>query len=428
MLLERGFPLMWIQGEISNLTIASSGHWYFTLKDSKAQVQSAMFRTRNRLTRLKPENGLEVLVRARVTLYEPRGNYQLVVDHIEEAGAGVLQRQYEELKQKLNLEGLFATEHKKPLPALPRTIGVISSPTGAAIRDVLSVLKRRFAATDIILYPVQVQGEQAPGQICRAIGLARSRNECDVLLITRGGGSLEDLWAFNDEQVARAIYHCPIPTVSAVGHEIDFTIADFVADVRAPTPSAAAELLSPDQQTIKQRLQQIGSRLVSLQLQQITQHQRALKSIRARLQHPSRLLQQQNQRVDELDSRLQRGFKHRQLQAQSQLQRLTMRLQQHNPRNLLTQTRYQLDYLKQRLYKAQTLILYNAEQRLAKNSHALDIVSPLATLSRGYAIVQKTDKQHTVVRNIEQIEVGDRLRTRLSSGHIISEVKETLND
>ncbi|HHA18093.1 MAG TPA: exodeoxyribonuclease VII large subunit, partial [Methylophaga sp.] len=259
--LEGSFPLLWVEGEISNLAMPASGHIYFTLKDEAAQVRSAMFRNRNRQLRFKPENGMQVLLRVRVTLYEGRGEFQLVVEHMEEAGSGALQRAYEALKHRLGEEGLFDQEHKKPLPVLPEYIGVVSSPDGAAVHDILTVLKRRFPATNVILYPVAVQGADSITQIAKAIAEADQRGECDLLIVGRGGGSLEDLWSFNDERVARAIFDCRIPVISAVGHEVDFTIADFVADVRAPTPSAAAEIAVPDATEWLTKIHGFGRRL-----------------------------------------------------------------------------------------------------------------------------------------------------------------------
>lgn len=254
LLLESGLTSLWVEGELSNFARPSSGHWYFSLKDAQAQVRCAMFRQRNQLVGFVPREGVQVLVRARVTLYEPRGDYQLQVEHLEEAGLGALQRAFDELKKRLAAEGLFAAEGKRPLPYAPQRIGVITSPTGAALRDILHILARRFPAAEVIVYPVPVQGEAAPAAIVRALQLANLRAECQVLIIARGGGSLEDLRAFNDERVARAIAASELPIVSGVGHETDFTIADFAADARAPTPSGAAQLVSPDQQEWRARV------------------------------------------------------------------------------------------------------------------------------------------------------------------------------
>ena len=311
MLLERGLGSVWLEGEISNLSRPSSGHWYFSLKDEAAQVRCAMFRQRNMLVRFPLRDGAMVLARGRVSVYEARGEFQVVIEHLEEAGEGVLRRRFEELKRKLAAEGLFDERHKQALPRLPGRIGVITSPTGAALRDILHVLARRFPAAAVLVYPVPVQGESAPREIEQAIRLAASRRDCDVLIVARGGGSLEDLWAFNDEAVARAMFACPIPIVSGVGHETDFTIADLVADLRAPTPSGAAERVVPDReewlrafaaaerrvsQSARRRLADLGSLL-------LVREQRLDRA------HPGVRLRQHAQRLDELDGRLRRAFR-----------------------------------------------------------------------------------------------------------------------
>ena len=283
-ILEGHFPLIWVEGELSNLARPSSGHLYFSLKDEQAQVRCAMFKPRNQLLGFKPDNGMQVLARARVSLYEGRGEFQLIIEHMEEAGDGALRRAFEQLKSKLAAEGLFDAAHKKPLPVLPRRIGVVTSPTGAAIRDILSVLKRRFPAIPVLVYPVPVQGQGAAEKIAGAIRLAAQHGECDVLIISRGGGSLEDLWAFNEEVVARAIYDCALPVVSGVGHEIDFTIADFVADHRAATPSAAAEMVSPDQADWLQQLRGFELRLTQLLRAMLGRNRQQLVWLEQRLQ------------------------------------------------------------------------------------------------------------------------------------------------
>ncbi|MCG7868769.1 MAG: exodeoxyribonuclease VII large subunit, partial [Candidatus Thiodiazotropha taylori] len=301
-ILEASFPLLWVSGEISNLAQPASGHIYFSLKDEAAQVRCAMFRMKRQRLRFQPENGQQVLIRAKVSLYEARGEFQLIAEHMEPAGEGALRFAFEQLKQKLAAEGLFDTEQKKPIPVPPKQLGLITSPSGAAVRDLLSVLKRRFPALPVIIYPVQVQGEDAARQIVQMLKLAERRQECDLLILSRGGGSLEDLQAFNEEQVARAIHQLSIPVVTGIGHEIDFTIADFVADRRAATPSAAAELVTPDQLEWQQRLHAVTRRLKQNQqqrLQQLQQHFSALLK-RLQIQHPKRRLQQQAQRLDEL--------------------------------------------------------------------------------------------------------------------------------
>ena len=311
-LLERGFGSLWLEAEISNLAKPSSGHWYFSLKDAAAQVRCCMFRQRNMLCAFAARDGQKVLVRARIGLYEPRGEYQLVIDHMEDAGLGALKRQFEELSAKLAAEGLFAPERKRALPMLPRRIGVITSPTGAAIRDILHVLARRFPAVPVLIYPVAVQGAAAAAEIAAAVRLAGRRAECDVLILARGGGSLEDLWAFNDEALARAIVASPIPVVSGIGHEIDFTIADFAADVRAPTPSAAAEFVVPDAEEWLASLARLAQRLQRGLLAPVEAQRERLRWLigRAALVSPAARWRSRSQRLDELEQRMFRALRH----------------------------------------------------------------------------------------------------------------------
>ncbi|MEE8108529.1 MAG: exodeoxyribonuclease VII large subunit, partial [Gammaproteobacteria bacterium] len=308
-MLEQGFGLIWLEGEISNFTHHGSGHMYFSLKDDKAQVSCAMFRGQNRGLGFRPAMGMQVLVRAKVSIYEARGNYQLIVESMEEAGEGRLQREFERLRKKLLDAGLFAAESKQPLPAAPRKIGIVTSPTGAAVRDILHVLKRRFPVAQVLIYPVAVQGEAAAGQIVRALALAEAHGSCDLLILARGGGSLEDLWAFNEEAVAQAIFKCPIPVISGVGHEIDFTIADFVADVRAPTPSAAAEIAVPDQREWLNALARYLDRLGHLAQRYLSAKREKTGWLEKRLAqaHPGQLLNQRGQKLDELGLRLRRA-------------------------------------------------------------------------------------------------------------------------
>src|ERR1700678_949498 len=312
-LLERGFGSLWLEAEISNFARPSSGHWYFSLKDAAAQVRCAMFRQRNMLCAFTARDGQKVLVRARIGLYEPRGEFQLIVDHLEDAGLGALQRQFEELRARLAAEGLFSAERKRRLPALPKRIGVITSPTGAAVRDILHVLARRFPAVRVLIYPVAVQGAQAAAEIVAALKTAAARNECDVLILARGGGSLEDLWAFNDEKLARAIVASPIPVVSGVGHEIDFTIADFAADMRAPPPSAAAELVVPDAGEWLAALASLAARLARGARRRLGEGRERLRRLerRAALVSPAARCAQQTQRLDELEQRLRRAMRRR---------------------------------------------------------------------------------------------------------------------
>ncbi|MCC5809287.1 MAG: exodeoxyribonuclease VII large subunit [Ectothiorhodospiraceae bacterium] len=425
-LLEQGLPVLWVEGEVSNLARPASGHWYFTLKDQKAQIRCAMFRPRNRLVRFQPDNGTQVLARGRISLYEPRGDYQFIVESLEEAGDGALRRQFEALKQALEAEGLFRQERKRALPAIPRRVGVITSPSGAAIRDVLQVLQRRFSAMEVLVYPVPVQGKGAAEQIAGMIQLAADRNEVDVLLLTRGGGSLEDLWAFNEEVVARAIAACPIPLVSAIGHEVDVSIADFVADQRAPTPSAAAELISPDGLAWRERFRQLEDRLAGRMLETLRRLQRHLDftSTRLQQQHPGRRLRDHSQRLDELDIRL-RGTIRRHLQLrQGQLGQLEQRLQRQHPNLLIGLGRERLQGLEGRLLGGQKRELRRQGDRLRALARALEAISPLATVSRGYAILQREDG--TVVRHASAVSRGDTLSARLAHGRLVCSVEETV--
>jgi len=424
-LVERALPVIWIQAEISNLALPGSGHWYFSLKDGDCQVRCAMFRQRNTLSLAKPRDGLLVLARARVSLYEPRGEFQLIVEHLEEAGEGELRRQFEILKARLQREGLFDPARKRALPALPRRIGVITSPTGAAVRDILNILRRRFPAIPVRIFPVPVQGAPAARQIAATIELASQRADCDVLILARGGGSLEDLWAFNDERVARALAQCRVPTVTGIGHEVDFTIADFVADVRAPTPSGAAELVVPDQREWLQRLLSLNRQLCTQVMRVVTAHTQRRVWLERRLRqcHPGIRLAHQAQRLDELEQRLryllrstveQRHVRLHQLR--SHLWRLSPVVQLH----AISSRRLQLGL---RLSGAMREQLANARRRQQLAVRALNTVSPLATLERGYAIVTADGK---LVRDAAQVAVGERIETRLMRGtlHAVVEGKK----
>lgn len=415
-LLEGHFPRIWIEGEISNLAQPASGHWYFTLKDNRAQLRCAMFRNRNQKLHYAPANGDQVLVRGHISLYEARGDYQLITDQMEAAGAGALQRAFEELKIRLHQEGLF--EQKRPLPALPACIGVVTSPSGAAIRDILSILKRRFPAIPVIIYPTAVQGTGASGNIVAAITTANKHHRCDVLIVTRGGGSAEDLWSFNEENVARALFASSIPTLSAIGHEIDISIADFVADVRAPTPSAAAELVSPDQDEWQHTLTAINHRLRQLILEKIKRQQQSLhwQHKRFQQQHPGQRLLQQAQHLDALEQRLQRNISQKLQQQQLQLENFSIRLQRHQPHLRIKHLHNQFLHYGQLLRQSMMKKLENCQQLLGSHSHLLDTMSPLATLSRGYAIIQ--NDAGAVIRNTEKIRPGQHITARLDQGRL----------
>ncbi len=362
-MLEECIGQIWISGEISNLVQASSGHYYFSLKDANAQVRCALFKPNGKKLNFLLKNGLQVLAFAQIGLYEPRGEFQLIIQQIEESGLGILQKKFEDLKQRLQAAGLFAEAHKKPLPTLPRTVGVVTSPTGAAVHDILTVLKRRFPAISVIIYPTLVQGEQAAKQIVKALQIANTRKECEVIILARGGGSLEDLWPFNEEIVAQAIFASQIPIISGIGHEVDFTIADFVADKRAATPSAAAECVSPHWQEWYQRISHSDRRLQQMMQSRLLEFQSQLLHISKRLRHPGQRLQDQAQHLD------------------------------------------QLEY---RLILAQQNQLKHCRQQLNQAAFALQTLSPLKTLERGYAIVRNKQNQELVTHS-QQIKVNDEL-------------------
>jgi exodeoxyribonuclease VII large subunit len=415
-LLEGRFPLLWIEGEVSNFARPASGHWYFSLKDSMAQVRCAMFRQNNLRLRFRPEDGMHLLVRARASLYEGRGEFQLIVEHAEPAGEGLLRLQFEQLKARLAAEGLFDDGNKQPLPTSPRRVGVITSPTGAALRDILSVLRRRAPNIEVIVYPVPVQGEAAAAQIAAMIALADARAECDVLLLARGGGSLEDLWCFNDERVARAIHACRTPIVSGVGHEIDFTIADFVADVRAPTPSASAELVSPDRREFLDRFRALESRLRQLTLALLSHRRQQLAWLSRRMVHPGRRLQELAQRLDDVSARLGTAVTSQLQRRHLLLLRQTSRLDAQDPRQRLNLLVHQALQLRHRLAAAMQARLQHAGARVAPLLRALHAVSPLATMERGYAIV--ADAQSRILRDARNSAPGDRITARLARGEL----------
>jgi exodeoxyribonuclease VII large subunit len=429
LLLESGLPVLWLEGELSNFAAPASGHWYFSLKDSAAQVRCAMWRQRNSTVRFRPKDGMAVLVRARVGLYEPRGEYQLLVEHLEEAGEGALKREFEKLKTRLAAEGLFAVERKRPLPAVPRRIGVVTSPTGAALHDILRVLRARFPAAAVLLYPTAVQGAAAVPEIVRAVEAASRRGECDVLIVARGGGSLEDLWCFNDERVARAIAACRVPTVTGVGHDVDVTIADFVADVRAPTPSAAALAAVPDKQAWLETLAQFERRFAGATGRALRTHALALGTLAQRLQisHPGARLMQHAQRLDDLDLRMRLALRANVGARQQRLETLSTRLWRENPRHRLEALCAHAAALRQRLVTVFAGNLNALEQRLTLASRTLDAVSPLATLGRGFAVVSRAS-DGTLLRDAAQAPAGTEIDARLARGRlrarVIGEVKD----
>ncbi len=426
--LEESLDTQWIAGEISNLARPGSGHLYFSLKDAEAQVRCAMFRGANRKLRFAPQDGVQVIVRARVTLYEPRGSYQLVVEHMEPAGEGLLRRQFEELKAKLAAEGLFDAANKSPLPQLPGRIGIITSQTGAAVRDILHILGRRFPAIPVIIYPVPVQGEQAKLAIAQALKTATERNECDILIVGRGGGSLEDLWAFNEEIVARAIFACSIPIISAVGHEVDFTIADLVADVRAPTPSAAAELIVPDRQTWLDNLKTLQSRATNAIKRCVNNQRNQLTQLDGRLQrrNPVLLLEQYSQRLDELNGRISRAIQQRVHMDRLRLHNAATRIRAGSPLPLLRQQTQALAEQNLRLGNAIRITIDTEQKRLAVLAAGLQAVSPLETLKRGYTIVE--NQQGQIVRSTADLTAREQIAGKLTDGRFTAVVDKILPD
>jgi exodeoxyribonuclease VII large subunit len=413
-LLEGSFPLIWVEGELSNLSRPASGHLYFTLKDAQAQVRCALFRGNQRGLATSPRDGMQVLVRARVSLYEGRGDYQLIVDSLEEAGEGALRRAYELLRNRLAQEGLFDPVHKQPLPRLPKRIGLITSPSGAVLHDILTTLQRRFPAIPVLLHPVPVQGEGAAGKIAAMIALAGQRRDCDVLILARGGGSLEDLWAFNEEIVARAIHACPIPVVCGVGHETDVTIADFVADARAPTPTAAAEMLSPHQRDWLAALDHKQQRLVRLWQDRLYNAQQHVDHLAARLVHPRARLERLNERFAALFRHLQTAQRAQLARTRHRLAALHGRLLRQAPLARVREQQQRGRHLRDRLGQALAHRLERARERAAHAAQTLDALSPLSTLARGYAILTGADGQ--VLRQARQARPGDRVHARLAQG------------
>lgn len=420
-LLEVHLPLIWVEGEISNFSKPSSGHWYFTLKDEKAQIRCAMFRGRNSLIKFKPNNGDHLRLRARVSLYEGRGDYQLIVEHAEDVGFGLLQKRYDELKLKLESEGLFDQAFKKPLPKHPKHIGLITSPSGAAVRDVLHVLQRRSPNIPVTIFPAAVQGEQAPEQVIHALRLADEFEKCDVLIICRGGGSLEDLWAFNNEALARMVFAADIPIISAIGHEIDFTICDFVADLRAPTPSAAAEIVSPDITEKLTQFQYFERRLTRLIQQTLENKIEKLDNVKSHLKHPGTRLAQGYQRLDELENRMRRATQNILYGYQHTIKNYQLRLQQQTPEKRITDEKKRLNNTKQLLVRIMTNQLNMHRLHFEKNVNALDIVSPLATLKRGYTIT-KTDTD-TIIKSAHTAKQQPTLTLQFHDGDVSVHVK-----
>lgn len=425
-LLERSFPEVWLEGEVSRPTLAASGHAYFTLKDENAAISCACFKTQLRRSRCKPESGIRVLARGRVSLYPAQGRYQFIVSYMEDAGEGALQRAYEALKRKLSEEGLFDTEHKKPLPVLPRRVGLITSETGAVIHDMITTFHKRFPAIALRLYPVTVQGRSAVAEIVTAIEIAQRRADCDALILARGGGSLEDLVAFNDEKVARAVFNCSLPIVCGVGHEPDVSIADFVADYRAATPTAAAEALSPDRYEWLAHLRGYQLRLINLTRDRINADAQRIDLTRKRLVHPKTRVRELKLRLREQQLRLRRQLRRDMVRRQDNIANLQRRLSATAPDRKLQSRKAELKRLTANLTRRTQHNIEQGRQRYQSVTSRLHTVSPLATLERGYAIIRKPASEgHEVVRDAAAVDQGEGVEARLAKGELKLTVTKT---
>ncbi len=416
--LEGQFRLLWVKGEISNFKPHTSGHFYFSLKDSKSQINAVMFRGFNQGLKFRPKDGMEVVVRGKISVYEPRGNYQIFCELMEPVGAGAMQLAFEQLKKKLELEGLFDKARKRPIPPMPRHVAVVTSPTGAAIRDILNILGRRFKGLRVTVVPTVVQGDSAAPQIVKAIELAQKMNDIDVMIVGRGGGSIEDMWCFNDERVARAIASARVPVISAVGHEIDFTIADFVADLRAPTPSAAAELVCRNAAEIGERIGVLDKRLAKSlnHTVQILKHR--LVGFSKRLIDPKRRLQDLSMRADELSQRLEAAVARYISDRDQDVKLLRARLP--SPEEFILRQRQEVDILRTRL-EAHTLRALDMKQnKWARLSSLLDAVSPLKVVERGYSITRKNNQ---LIKSAADLAVGDKVEITFAKGRAEAKIE-----
>jgi exodeoxyribonuclease VII large subunit len=427
LLIEERFNPVWVEGELSNFRRPGSGHWYFTLKDSDAQIRCAMFGGRNRAVRFVPEDGTQVLVRGRVSLYEPRGDFQIIVEHMEQAGEGALRAAFDALKEKLANEGLFAEARKAPLPDQPGHLVIISSAAGAALQDVLHVIGRRFPAMVVTLLPVSVQGPEAERQILAALAKAPTLDP-DVLLLTRGGGSLEDLWTFNLETIARAVAACPIPTVVAVGHQTDFTIAEFAADLRAPTPSAAAELISPDASELSTNVARLQERLIRNLVAELRILRETVQRYRAQLIDPRQRVAQSMQRADDLEERLRLALKHRLEQAEIRVSGLARSLRAFRPEPLIRRHQQRLQQTGGALARTMRQRLQQRRESLLAAARTLNAVSPLHTLQRGYAVLTDGAGARVPISSVAATRVGAAVTAHLRDGSLRLNVEATSTD
>ncbi len=424
--IEMGFPRILLEAEISNLSRPASGHLYFSLKDDRAQIRCALFRSSANRLSIRPENGMKVVARGRISLYEPRGDFQLIVDGLQDAGEGLLRRQFEELKQKLEREGLFDPLNKQDIPAQPMRIGVLTSPGGAVIRDILHVLERRWPVAKVRLYPVSVQGSEAPSEIITALQAANAHHWADILIVGRGGGSLEDLAPFNDENVARAVFASRIPVISAVGHETDFSISDFVADLRAPTPSVAAELATPDQASLKESFARAQRQLLRTMQNRLGHTTQGLDHLshRLRQRHPATRLAEQNRQLATLQTALVRSITLRQTLQKNTVDTLSLRLQAHHPGHKLSELSRRVSNARQTLDRLTMSGLRQHRQSLRDLARTLNAISPLETIGRGYAVVTSTSSAE-VISSIRQAPIGHSITTQLSDGRLMSTVESS---
>ena len=422
-LLEERFSFVWISGEISNFKTPSSGHCYFSLNDSTGQIGAVMFRVQARALKFRPEDGMTVVGLGRISVYEPRGTYQIILEFMQPQGAGALQIAFEQLKEKLAKEGLFDARHKQPLPLLPKKISVVTSPTGAAVRDFINVAGRRFPNLHVEVVPVAVQGVRAPAEITRAITLLNTLNNTDVIVLARGGGSIEDLCAFNDEALARAIFASRIPIVSAVGHETDFTIADFVADLRAPTPSAAAEIAIPAKSELKKQVSFLKQKLYQIAANQLVINKKQINMLRARIVHPKRRLQDLRLRLDDKTARIARLIDRRIKRDRERLEHGRRLFMQAAPLKALAHQKERTLKLKRDLINQISTIIQQRQAATARHTDMLDALNPMAILKRGYSITRKLP-QESIVRSHRQVKIGQPLEILLASGRLTVSVDE----
>lgn len=415
---------IFVKGEISNFKQHSSGHMYFTLKDEKARILAVMFSSHSRTMKFLPENGMKVVLRGEISVYEPSGQYQIYVTEMRPDGIGDLYLAYEQLKKRLELEGLFAEKHKLVIPFFPKVVGVITSPTGAAIRDILTTIKRRFPIAKVLVFPSVVQGDQAAPAIVRAIENANEMNDIDVLIIGRGGGSIEELWAFNEEKVARAIFFSKIPIISAVGHETDFTIADFVADLRAPTPTGAAELAVPHIDELMERILQRQTRLLRAMKEKIRFENERLNRLKKSyaFRYPERLYKQKLEQIDKLTERLVKGSAHLSMIKENQLENLIKGLQRNHPKRQLQQAKERFDLSQKEINQAMLQILVRKQSEHKRINSTLHALSPLKIMDRGYSLVYLGENQ--LVKSTRQVKENDSVQIKLTDGTLLCKVQD----